>query len=181
MISASHNPPSDNAIKVFWQDGAQVRPPFDQQLIDEVNRVEEIVALAVCRCGRAGLVRMVEAEMDRGYQQAVLQLACANAVAANASSNAALRILYSPLHGVGRTSVEPVLQQAGFSQLEIYAPQAEPSGDFPNVPDHVANPENPQCLSNSSPLHERKSLTSCWPVIPMLIESARPHDNHSEQ
>ena len=54
-----------------------------------------------------------------------------------------LRILYSPLHGVGASSVYPVLDEAGFRDVEIFAPHATPDGDFPNVPNHVANPENP--------------------------------------
>ena len=54
-----------------------------------------------------------------------------------------LKILYSPLHGVGLTSVLPILQADGFKQVEVYEPHAKPDGDFPNVPDHIANPENP--------------------------------------
>ena len=51
--------------------------------------------------------------------------------------------MYSPLHGVGLTSVLPILQAAGFQDIEVYEPHAKPDGDFPNVPNHVANPENP--------------------------------------
>ena len=53
-----------------------------------------------------------------------------------------LKVLYSPLHGVGTTSVYPVLNEAGFREVEIFGPHAEPNGDFPNIPKHVANPEN---------------------------------------
>jgi len=54
-----------------------------------------------------------------------------------------LKVVYSPLHGVGTTAVVPVLKRCGFENVEVYGPHAEPDGDFPNVPDHVANPENP--------------------------------------
>ena len=54
-----------------------------------------------------------------------------------------LKILYSPLHGVGASAVVPVLDEAGFRDVEIFGPHAAPDGDFPNVPNHVANPENP--------------------------------------
>ncbi len=135
MISASHNPPSDNAIKVFWSDGAQIRPPFDAALIDRVNQVQDIPRKSFATAVKEGLVTMVQDEMDRVYQAAVLKLA--------KPGPRDLKVLFSPLHGVGRTSVEPVLLADGFKNLEIYQPQAEPDGNFPNVPGHIANPENP--------------------------------------
>ncbi len=52
-------------------------------------------------------------------------------------------MIYSPLHGVGLTATTPVLAAAGFADVEVFAPHATPDGDFPNVPDHVSNPENP--------------------------------------
>jgi phosphoglucomutase/phosphomannomutase len=54
-----------------------------------------------------------------------------------------LKIVYSPMHGVGASCVMPVLHAAGFGDVELFAPHAEPDGDFPNIPEHVANPENP--------------------------------------
>jgi phosphomannomutase len=135
MITASHNPPSDNAIKVFWSDGAQIRPPFDGALIDRVNRVQDIPRKNFAVAFNQGLVKFVQEEMDRVYQAAVLKLA--------KPGPRELKILYSPLHGVGRTCVEPVLLADGISTLSIYGPQAEPDGNFPNVPGHVSNPENP--------------------------------------
>ena len=53
-----------------------------------------------------------------------------------------LKIIYSPLHGVGASAVCPVLAAAGFRDVEVFGPHAAPDGDFPNVPNHVANPEN---------------------------------------
>jgi len=53
-------------------------------------------------------------------------------------------LIYSPLHGVGGSAVVPVLKRAGFADLEVFGPHAQPDGDFPNVPDHVSNPENPR-------------------------------------
>ena len=54
-----------------------------------------------------------------------------------------LKIIYSPLHGVGASAVMPALVADGFTDVEVFGPHAEPDGDFPNVPGHVANPENP--------------------------------------
>jgi phosphoglucomutase/phosphomannomutase len=55
-----------------------------------------------------------------------------------------LRIVYSPLHGVGATAVCPVLKKAGFREVEVFSLHAKPDGDFPNVPGNVSNPENPE-------------------------------------
>ena len=53
-----------------------------------------------------------------------------------------IKIIYSPLHGVGGSAVLPALEKAGFKDVETFGPHAEPNGDFPNVPNHVSNPEN---------------------------------------
>jgi phosphoglucomutase/phosphomannomutase len=66
-----------------------------------------------------------------------------------------ISILYSPLHGVGATAVVPVLEGAGFRRLRVYGPHEKPDGDFPNVPGHVANPENPAVLTG--PIEEAKA------------------------
>jgi phosphoglucomutase/phosphomannomutase len=58
-----------------------------------------------------------------------------------------LRVIYSPLHGVGANAAVPVLEQDGFRAVEIFGPHAQPDGDFPNVPGHVSNPENPQVFA----------------------------------
>ena len=54
-----------------------------------------------------------------------------------------MKIIYSPLHGVGATAVVPALEKDGFADVEVFASHAKPDGDFPNVPGHVSNPENP--------------------------------------
>ena len=60
-----------------------------------------------------------------------------------------IKIIYSPLHGVGEFNVRAVLAQVGFKDVEIYEPHREPNGDFPNVPGHVSNPENPQVFNSN--------------------------------
>ncbi|MGC4003375.1 MAG: hypothetical protein QM811_09665 [Pirellulales bacterium] len=135
MITASHNPPSDNAIKVFWEDGARIRPPYDEALIAHVNDVQAIVRTRFAEGVERGMIEFVQTRMDAEYPQAVLRL--------SRPGPRDVKILYSPMHGVGVTAVEPVLRTAGFDMIEVYGPQARPDGDFPNVPGHVANPENP--------------------------------------
>lgn len=135
MVTASHNPPSDNAVKVYWSTGGQVLPPHDQQIIDRVMRVDDIAVVDFDKAVAEGKIVLCTEETDRAYQAAVLKQ--------QHSEARDLSILYSPLHGVGKFSVIPVLEQAGFEKVAVYAPQADPDGDFPDVPGHVANPENP--------------------------------------
>jgi phosphoglucomutase/phosphomannomutase len=84
---------------------------------------------------RQGKIEFCRGEMDGRFREAVL--------AQGFGGPRALKIVYSPLHGVGGASVLPVLQAAGFHDIELFAPHATPDGDFPNVPGHVSNPENP--------------------------------------
>ncbi len=135
MISASHNPPSDNAIKVFWSNGGQLRPPHDSGVMAQVAAVESIERMPLAEAQRLGRIVDARDEIDERYRQAVL--------ACGFPGPRDLKVLYSPLHGVGATSVLPVLSADGFADVEVYAPHAEPHGDFPNVPGHIANPENP--------------------------------------
>ena len=137
MISASHNPPSDNAVKVFWSNGAQVREPHDAALAERIARVGEVRRLPLATALANGQVIRCHDEVDPHYWAAVVNQGF--------PGPRDLKILYSPLHGAGAASVLPVLVSDGFAeeQIELYAPHASHDGDFPNVPDHVANPENP--------------------------------------
>ncbi|WP_425396161.1 phospho-sugar mutase [Aeoliella sp.] len=135
MVTASHNPPSDNAVKVYWSSGAQVLPPHDKGIIDRVMSTQEIKRASFDEAEAAGQIVRCEEEVDRAFIDAVMQQAT--------PGPRDLKVLYSPLHGVGTTCVVPALERDGFENVEVFALQAEPSGDFPNVPGHVSNPENP--------------------------------------
>lgn len=139
MVTASHNPPSDNAVKVYWAGGVQVLPPHDKGIIDRVMKVDTIRRESFDAGMASGRVVFVEKVIDPAFVAAVLEQA--------APGPRDLSILYSPLHGVGATAVVPVLAGAGFQKLRLYGPQEKPDGDFPNVPGHVANPENPAVLT----------------------------------
>jgi phosphomannomutase len=141
MVTASHNPPSDNAVKVYWAGGVQVLPPHDKGIIDRVMRVETVHRESFDAGVASGRVRFVEEEIDPAFVAAVVQQ--------SAPGPRDVSILYSPLHGVGASAVVPVLAQAGFAAVRLYAPHEQPDGDFPNVPGHVANPENPAVLSGA--------------------------------
>ena len=136
MITASHNPPSDNAVKVYWSNGGQILPPHDQGVIDRVMNTQQIDRVEFDDAVARDRIIFCSPEVDSSFQQAVLAQA--------APGPRELNILYSPLHGVGATAVCPVLDGDGFARVELFAPHAEPDGDFPNVPGHVSNPENPE-------------------------------------
>lgn len=134
MVTASHNPPSDNAVKCYWSTGGQILPPHDQGVIDKVMQVGSIPRADFDTAVREGKIVICQDEVDAAFIRSV--------GAERFDGPRDVRIIYSPLHGVGLTAVEPVLRADGFTDLEIYEPHAKPDGDFPNVPDHVANPEN---------------------------------------
>ncbi len=136
MVTASHNPPSDNAVKVYGSTGGQLLSPHDQGVIDCVMAVQDIRRIPFDEGLRSGRIRYCQQEVDAAFLKAV--------VAQSRPGPRNLKIIYSPLHGVGASAVLPALEAAGFRDVELFAPHAAPDPDFPNVPNHVANPENPR-------------------------------------
>ena len=134
MVTASHNPPSDNAVKVYWSSGAQLVPPHDVNVIENVAAVQEIQRSSFDSAVRDGKVVLCRDEMDAALLNEHL--------GQSLGGPKDVRIIYSPLHGVGEFNVKSLLTAVGFRDLEIYERHREPSGDFPNVPGHVSNPEN---------------------------------------
>ncbi len=134
MVTASHNPPSDNAVKAYWASGGQLLPPHDQGVIDCVMSVGDIQRIAFADGLAQGKIVYVQDEVDRAFLDAVVTQSC--------PGPRDLKILYSPLHGVGASAVLPALAASGFRDVELFGPHADPDGDFPNVPGHVSNPEN---------------------------------------
>ncbi|MEW4451943.1 phospho-sugar mutase [Bremerella sp. JC817] len=136
MVTASHNPPSDNAVKVYWSTGGQVMPPHDAKIIDNVMSVQEIpLGVEFDAAVSENKVVLCTQETDDAFVSAVSQQ--------KFDGPRNLKILYSPLHGVGASAVLPVLAADNFKDVALFGPHAEQSGDFPNVPGHVSNPENP--------------------------------------
>lgn len=134
MVTASHNPPSDNAVKVYWSSGAQVIPPHDKAIVDRVMNTAEIKKSDFAAAVEAGKVVFCCEEVDEAFYQ--------NVYNQSFFGPRNIKIIYSPLHGVGESAVMPVLKRDNFQDVEVYAPHREQSGDFPNVPGHVSNPEN---------------------------------------
>lgn len=134
MISASHNPPADNGFKAYWNNGGQVIPPHDKGIIQQVEQAGDIPEADFQQCLQNGSIRLVGTELDQAYTAAVVKL--------SESSSRALPAIFTPLHGVGETSVYAVIQAAGFTAVDIFEPHRAADGSFPNVPRHLPNPEN---------------------------------------
>jgi len=136
IITASHNPPEDNAVKVYGPSGGQYVPPHDAGSIGRMKQVTWIKRTAFAQALEEGKVVCCQEEVDAAFFEAV--------EAQSIPGPRDLRIIYSPLHGVGGSAVPPVLEAVGFAEVEIFGPHANPDPDFTNVPGHSANPENPK-------------------------------------
>jgi phosphoglucomutase/phosphomannomutase len=136
MVTASHNPPCDNAVKVYWSTGGQVLPPHDHAIIDRVMNVQEIPQADFDQSVNDGDVIICTEETDAAFLAAVM--------GQRQEGPRDLQVIYTPLHGVGASAVCPALESDGFDNVEVFAEHAEPNGHFPNVPGHVSNPENPR-------------------------------------
>ena len=140
MITASHNPPSDNGFKCYDRHGNQVVPPDDAGIIAEVKAASDriIPELDLDDARARGLIQPGGSEVDAAYIAAV--------VSESVARPREIGIVYTPLHGVGVTSVAAALKADGFEGVEVLDSQAEPDGAFPNVPGHVSNPEIPETM-----------------------------------
>lgn len=132
MITASHNPRTDNGFKFYWADGGQVVPPLDLKFMDLVNTVKDITHMSADEARTAGLLEDVGVAIDEAYIAAVRGLSM------NASRSA--KIVYSPMHGAGTANVLPVLTQEGFT-VSVVEEQRAPDENFPTAAGDLINPE----------------------------------------
>jgi phosphoglucomutase len=133
MISASHNPPADNGFKAYWSNGAQIIAPHDKGVVAHVTQADVIPSVDYDEAIASGAIEIVGEALDAEFINEV--------VALSQSDNRDISAIFTPLHGVGETSIYRALQQAGFKGVEIFEPQREPNGNFPNVPNQLPNPE----------------------------------------
>ena len=136
MVTASHNPPSDNAVKVYWSNGAQLIPPHDKNVIECVGKVDAFEVADFQTAVDSGKIILCREEIDAAL--------LAEHQKQSFGGPRDIKVIYSPLHGVGEFNVKNLFDAVGLTGLEIYEPNREPNGDFPNVPGHVSNPENPE-------------------------------------
>lgn len=139
-ITASHNPPEYNGYKVYWEDGAQITPPHDTGIMDEVRAVTDyatVQTMSLEDAKAAGLYQVIGADIDDPYiaelKKLVLHQDCIDAVGAD------MKIVYTPLHGTGNIPVRRVLKELGFPNVYVVPEQELPDGEFPTV--SYPNPE----------------------------------------
>ena len=139
-ITASHNPPEYNGYKVYWEDGAQITPPHDKGIMDEVRAVTDyntVKTMELAQAKAAGLYQTIGAEVDDGYiSELKKQVIHQDAIDAVGSE---LKNVYSPLHGTGNIPARRILRELGFKNVYVVKEQELPDGDFPTV--SYPNPE----------------------------------------
>lgn len=141
MITASHNPQQYNGYKVFWSDGAQVTPPYDRIIIEQVNQIQGPQDVHKSPFTSAWIHR-IGSEIDDAYLEATSNLQLYPEIDQHHGHR--LKIVYSSLHGTGITLVPQILGMWGFTQVIPVAHQCKPDGHFPTV--KSPNPEEPEAL-----------------------------------
>jgi phosphoglucomutase len=139
-ITASHNPPQYNGYKVYFEDGAQVVEPHATAIIDKVNAVESD-AYEPVPASEIGKVISMGSDIDEAYMKRLESLPLDPELIRRENS---LKIVYTPLHGVGGVIIKPMLARLGF-QCQSVAEQDIPDGRFPTV--KSPNPENAEALT----------------------------------
>jgi phosphomannomutase len=149
QVTASHNPPRDNGYKVYLGDGAQIVPPADAEIAARIDAVPSVAGVE-----RAGPGDPRVTEVGDDLVDAYVVAAVGSVPAAPASPAADVRVVYTPLHGVGGQTVQAVFERAGLATPLVVPEQAEPDPDFPTVA--FPNPEEPGALDLALALAARE-------------------------
>ncbi len=147
VLTASHNPPEYNGYKVYWQDGGQLVPPEDEEIIQVIDNLKysEIKFDA-----NESLIEYIDVTLDKAFIDSTIENASFNT---SAKAKEKLKIVYTSLHGTSIKVVPDVLEKAGYTNVNIVTEQAEPNGDFPTV--KSPNPEEPEALTMALALAEK--------------------------
>jgi phosphoglucomutase len=139
VCTASHNPKEYNGYKAYWNDGSQLVPPHDKNVIREVEKINGVDD--VKWAGGENLITSLGNEMDQRYISMVKELSIYPSII---EKHAELKIVYTPIHGSGIKLVPPVLTKFGFKNIHIVEMQSKPDGDFPTV--KYPNPEEAEAM-----------------------------------
>lgn len=134
VISASHNPPEDNGIKIYWSDGAQVSSPHDKNLMKIAQNVGNFTVGDFSDFVKNGNIEILGEKNDQNYIDINVKLSL--------SKERNVRIIFSPIHGTGSTNLLKTLKNAGFKNIELVEEQMEFDGSFSTLIDRKPNPEN---------------------------------------
>lgn len=154
-ITASHNPPEYNGYKVYWEDGAQITPPHDKGITEEVQAITDFSTLKTMdetAAKEAGLYEIIGKEIDDAYI-AELRKQVKNQDAIDAMADK-LKIVYTPLHGTGNIPARRVLEELGFKNVYVVPEQELPDGEFPTV--SYPNPEAAEAFELALKLAKEK-------------------------
>lgn len=155
VVTASHNPREYNGYKVYWEDGAQVTPPHDSNIMAEVAGVtsfDMVKTMDKEEAVRAGLYNVIGSDIDEAYYAELRNLSIHPEIIKQMAKD--IKIVYTPLHGSGLEPVKRVLEDLGFEKVYIEPQQAVPDGHFPTAP--YPNPENPDAWELALKLAEEK-------------------------
>ena len=141
MITASHNPPEYNGLKIYWSDGAQVLPPHDTGIVTEVNKIKELSQVKAVSFNHP-LITTIDHEIDLAYIKTIHSLQ--SYPDQNSQQGSKLKIVYSNLHGAGITMVPQALKSWGMTEVIDVEEQKLPDGNFPTVA--FPNPEEKGAL-----------------------------------
>lgn len=147
VLTASHNPPEYNGYKVYWNDGGQLVPPQDNDIINEINglKFEDIQFKA-----NESFIKYIDQEVDEAFIESSLKH---GSFGTSKSAKENLKIVFTSLHGTSIKLIPEVLERAGYTNLHIVQEQAEPNGDFPTV--KSPNPEEPEALEMAIKLADK--------------------------
>ena len=140
VCTASHNPKEYNGYKAYWNDGGQLVPPHDKNVIKEVEKIASVDN--VKWTGNSEQITIIGKDMDDAYMQMVKGLSVYPEIIKRQHD---LKIVYTPIHGSGIKLVPGVLQLFGFTNVNIVKEQMEPDGNFPTV--GYPNPEEKETMS----------------------------------
>ncbi|MCF6406986.1 phospho-sugar mutase [Chitinophaga filiformis] len=140
VLTASHNPKEYNGYKAYWNDGAQLVPPHDKNVIREVEKIASIDE--VKWSGGEANITSIGKEVDEAYLQELKNLSIQPEVIKEQHD---LKIVYTPIHGTGITLVPEILKRYGFTNVHVVEEQATPDGNFPTVV--YPNPEESEAMS----------------------------------
>ena len=149
VLTASHNPPEYNGYKVYWQDGGQLVPPQDKEIVEEINSLEYA---DINFDAKKDHIEIIDTLVDEAF---------ANASVENGSFDTTveakndLSIVFTSLHGTSITMIPKVLEKAGYNNVHLVKEQEKPDGNFPTV--KSPNPEEPEALSMALELAEEKN------------------------
>ena len=155
VITASHNPREYNGYKVYWEDGAQITPPHDGNILAEVAKVtsfDMVKTMDKDAAAAAGLYNVIGDDVDEKYFDALRKQSIHPEVIKEVAKD--IKIVYTPLHGTGLLPVQRVLKDLGFENVYVEPQQAVADGNFPTVA--YPNPEDPKAWELALKLAKEK-------------------------